>query len=293
MGSTSSGSSTQEAVGCWWWVLVPGRVFSLCLGELIRCSARHRRYALISFGLTAYLVTRPRTGWKALVGFCYLQRVDDILDGHLESDREPENVALEQIDRWESGKFGESTLDRLGGALHRALPQSEKIVAIIREMIIDRRRVRERELLCLEELQAHLERTFGLSLDLMLLAAGAELTSDDAPSIKPLLGWCSVVRDLNEDLELGLINVPEEVAATREVRKWFEQEHERARKLFQETNVELEGLSERSGVGLLRLFHRSVGKYLRSFDAATAADRVIRKLDRLDDARPRSLNCRS
>jgi membrane-associated phospholipid phosphatase len=261
-----------------WWSTGPGKPFSLCLGELVRCSARHRRYALISIGLLGYLLARPRAGWKALVGFCYLQRVDDVLDGHLDCEEEPQDFAQDQVLKWQSGDFDDSSMDTLAKALFRALPQTEKIVAIIEEMIIDRKRVRERELLCEKELKAHLERTFGLSLDLMLLAAGVELRSDDLTPLLPLLGWCSVVRDLEEDLKLGLINVPRESVENQDIEDWFGREFKRAQRLFDETDAVLKGLRGKSGHGLLKLFHRSVRKYLRSHQPSVAAESVSKKL---------------
>lgn len=270
-----------------WWTKGPGRPFALCVGELVRCSARHSRYALIAVALFAYLLVRPRAGWKALVGFCYLQRMDDLLDGHLECEIEPEERALAQIDRWKAGTFGTDTLETLGQALYKSRPSTDKIVAIIQEMVLDRVRVRERTLLDDTALKAHLEQTFTLSLDLMLWPAGAELKARDVPSLAPLLGWCSVVRDLSEDLDLGLVNLP--VEATDSAEEWFVDEHRRARALFDEASVVLGKLQGRSGIGLLRIFHRSVEKYLRSHDAAASAALVLGKMRELDFPRPKAL----
>ena len=254
------------------------RVLSLCLGELVRCTARHRRYGLISVGLLLALVFRPRSGWRALVGFCYLQRIDDLLDGHLSCSVEPDEIAREQIGKWESGEFGDGDLDRLAQKLRRALPKSPNIVSVIEEMRLDRRRVKENLLLSEERLSEHLERTFALSLDLMLAAMDAEVGSTDAPTLLPLLGWCSVVRDLEEDLSLGLVNVPEEVVKSQDFEGWFQKELEKAERAYRRTEKELEALQGRDGVRLLTLFHRSVRKYLRCHRPEQAAETVRRAL---------------
>lgn len=259
--------------------LVHKRLYTLalCFGELVRCSVRQRRYALIAVALLGYLLVRPRAGWRALLGFCYLQRIDDLLDGHLQCSEEPEEVARNQIERWRSGRWTEDQLDLLARSLQSALPEfSERIMALITEMVLDRKRVRERLLLPEALLKEHLERTFSLSLDLMLAASEATVSSANVPSLSPLLGWCSVVRDLKEDLELGLLNVPEEIVASGRVREWFESELEEARLLFQRAEIELKTLKGRSGHGLLKLFHRSVEKYFRSHRSEQAAKMVTR-----------------
>ena len=96
-----------------------------------------------------------------------------------------------------------------------------------------------------------------------------------------------MVRDLSEDLDLGLVNLP--VEATDSAEEWFVDEHRRARALFDEASVVLGKLQGRSGIGLLRIFHRSVEKYLRSHDAAASAALVLGKMRELDFPRPKAL----
>ena len=250
------------------------KVFAICLGELVRCTARHRRYGLISIALLTGLLFHPRAGRRSLLGFCYLQRLDDILDGHLTCDGEPENIAQEQIKKWQGSTFQNGDLDLMGRSLQKAIPETEKIVSIIEEMILDRRRVREKRLLSEQELKEHLEQTFALSLDLMLAASEAEITSADAPALISLLGWCSVVRDLEEDLSLGLVNVPKEVVRSGAVEQWFERELRRAEEEYREVEEQLRKLEGKSGVRLLTVFHRSVGKYLKKHNPNRAAQLV-------------------
>ena len=112
-------------------------------------------------------------------------------------------------------------------------------------------------------------RTFQLSLDLMLSAARAELRSEDVPTLAPLLGWCSVVRDLEEDLALGLVNIPLEVVEQKSFERWVQDETKRASALYEQAKIELAAVRGRSGYRLLHLFHGSVKKYLDRIDPVT------------------------
>lgn len=246
-------------------------VTAFVIDELVRVSLRHRRYALISLALVGVSIFRPRTGAAASVGFAYLQRIDDLLDGHLKPDsasQEPEKVAIDQIEQWRSGQHRTDRLGRLAWSLRRHLPGEElKVVAIIEEMRLDRVRVRDGLVLDQEALWRHLDTTFELSLDLMLSASGCHLRSPDVPTLPRLLGWCSIVRDLEDDLALGLVNLPREVLESGAIEDWFNDERRRAEERFTQVASELERVRGRSGWFLLWLFHRSVSKYLNSHDS--------------------------
>jgi phytoene/squalene synthetase len=203
-----------------------------------------------------------------------LQRVDDLLDGHLTCEGEPEDLARDQLKKWQASTFESDDLDLMAEGLQKALPDNEKIVQIVEEMILDRRRVRENRLLSEQELKEHLQRTFALSLDLMLAASEAEITSADAPALISLLGWCSVVRDLEEDISLGLVNIPEDVFRSGTVAPWFESELKRAEKDYRHAEEQLLKLKGKPGVPLLTLFHRSVKKYLKKHEPNRAAQMV-------------------
>ena len=248
------------------WCQRGGRVFSLSLWELARCSLRHRRYAVIALGLLFHLLCRPKLGWRTLLGFTYLQRIDDIIDGHLTTECEPEDIATQQIRQWKSGDFESDSLSTLGYHLHAALPDSQHIVPLIQEMVLDRQRVRDDKLLNESELQSHLVRTFELSIDLMLSATEADLRCADVQGLSSLLAWCSVVRDLEEDLELGLVNLPQTVWENANFVEWFQRQHQQAVLHYQQAQESLRELQGRSGHRILKLFHRSVKKYLDKND---------------------------
>ena len=256
-----------------WWAQGRGRAVGYCLAELGRYTVRHRRYGFIAVALLLYSLVFPKRGWQMIVGFCYLQRLDDIQDGHLEWEGEPEEEAGRQEELWSQLKFGDSILDVLASRLHQAnLSEQAKLPLIIEEMKQDRQRVRGGEIWPSERLNDHLVRTFQLSLDLMLSAAEVKLRTEDVPSLAPLLAWCSVTRDLEEDLALNLVNIPAEVVEAGSFQQWLESERERAQTLYEKTEAELEAVQDLSGYGLLVLFHRSVKKYLEQTVSAAQSE---------------------
>ena len=62
-------------------------------------------------------------------------------------------------------------------------------------------------------LDAHLADTFTRSLDLQLLLAGSRMRSRDVAPVIACFSRCSALRDLEEDLAHGLVNVPRDVLA--------------------------------------------------------------------------------
>ncbi len=238
------------------------------LQETVRCATRHRRYALIG----AALFATSLLGWKrrrlARVGFCFLQRLDDLLDGQLASDVEPLDIAAQcQRAMRGDGDFPDPTLQTLGACLKLELaerseaPGEEWVHDIIEEMKIDRLRVVRKALLSEEELQRHLDRTFSFSLDLMLLAADSPIRSGQIPHLVRVLGWCSVVRDWEEDLELGLVNVPKDHWRNGTQSIWLRAELKKVGPNLEKAALELQALRGVRGQRLLNVFWRSVRRY--------------------------------
>lgn len=236
-----------------------------CGRELVRLTLRHARYGVIAAALLALRITSPAKGRRAILGFCYLQHLDDLLDGHLSSVEEPEVVARAQLECWQQGWSDEAALSRAGRALRAYGAPQDKIEAVIEEMIIDRARVKGGELLTEARLEKHIENTFRLSLDLMLWAAESPLRAHQTPRLTSLLGWCSLYRDFEEDVALGLFNFPREAAdSVDRLTAWLVEQTGKAQGNYEAAAKELEALASQPGHALLRLFHRSVRKYLKS-----------------------------
>lgn len=284
------------AAACWRiagsWARRPAVVASfdvelLCLRNLARFARRHRRYLLIGIAVLAAGIPRWRRRRLVRVGFVFLQVIDDIVDGHRKEERrvarEPLEAADEMIASLESGRFARHDLARLGVAfredlLARGGPAAlAQAIALVRAMRRDRERVLARAVSTREELLAIHRATFGHSVDLMMLAGDSPLRRDDVPLFIEALGWCSTVRDLEEDLAQGLINVPAEVFAaasaespgaslpaladTLAVREWLREEAVQGAALLDRADVQIEKFEGVRGARTLLRFSRSMRRY--------------------------------
>ncbi|WP_223645080.1 phosphatase PAP2 family protein [Corallococcus sp. EGB] len=262
------------------------RVEALCAREMYRFARRHPRYGLIALVLYQQSLGRWRKARRARVGFSFLQLVDDVLDGDRPVDGEPLDAIDALLHTLETGAPGPATefhdtAISLGQTLLTELTAPEArghVFELVRTMRRDRERVREGRWWDATALQAQLEATFRLSVSLMLHVADAQVRAEESPSLLAALAWCSVMRDLREDLAQGLFNVPVDVAedvraqghdpadfdsllATEPGRAWVRGEYQRARALLDRSAKELASLEGRQGAALLRLFHRSVESF--------------------------------
>ena len=161
-----------------------------------------------------------------------------------------------------------------------------EVIALVRHMTVDRERVEKTLIFDAEQLRRHHRTTFVHSLNLLLIAAGASTRARDVPELVDALGWCSTVRDLEEDFEHGLINVPAEiVTAAREegasldnvrnflsavsVRQWLAEELQRAESLLDAHGQRRAASDDPTGRRILRIFERSIGGYVRRFGAGS------------------------
>jgi membrane-associated phospholipid phosphatase len=282
------------AAVCWRvagaWARRPGVVSAfdvelLCVRNFARFAGRHRRYLFIALAILAAGIPRWRRQRLARAGFAFLQAMDDLLDGDRPSEREPLEVADEMLASLESGEFASHELARLGAAFRHELlarggPEAlASAIALLRAMRNDRCRVLERRVCSREQLRDIHHATFAHSLDAMLLAADSPIRHHEVPLLLEVLGWCSTVRDLREDLAQGLVNIPREVfdsasaerpgvplpllVETRAVQRWLAEEKLRARELLDRTDTQLAGLSGKRGAALLRRFAGSMRRYAR------------------------------
>jgi len=264
-------------------VLAAFDVELLCLRNFGRFIRRHRRYLVITIAVLAAGI--PRWWRQRLVrtGFAFLQATDDLLDGDRPSEREPLEITDELIASLESGHFADDELARLGAAfradlLARGGPAAlATAIQLLRRMQRDRRRMLSREISTSGELEALHAATFGPGLDLMLVAADSTLRSTDVPELVTALGWCSSVRDLQDDLRLQLVNVPSDVVEearaeapdmplasigdTIAVRRWLSQEKAGAVSLLDRAEMRIRNLGSVRGAGLLMRFARSMRRY--------------------------------
>jgi hypothetical protein len=265
----------------------PRGVEWLCVGECLRFSLRHYRYFLIFLVLYWRSVWHWRRTRAARYGFCFLQLYDDIMDGDRVTAAAPDDIAAQTIAEWESGQFrGDTSLSRLGAALKDALqslqlrPEDDPrhdVMMLLKAMHRDAQRVATRATLTHAELKAHLHTTFHHSINLLLISSQMQARAKSVSDLVAALGWCSVERDLEEDLRKGLINVPTEVMNRvtttggnlaehhPEIRSWRKAEKLAVLNRLQNSALTLQALAtyDPHAARLLKLFHRSIERHAK------------------------------
>lgn len=247
------------------------RIEVLCLRELALFTRRHPRYLLTGLAIWSYSLRRWRATRLLRAGFCLAQHIDDVLDGDRPVAGDPVAYARGLL-RIEPGPlaplaaFVLQELDHRGG---RAT-----LDELVEVLIEDRRRMDARRTMSATDLAAHHRKTFRLSLELTLMAAGSNLRAEDAPELVEALAWCSPVRDLKEDLAKGLINIPAEVLdrvpdaadplASDPVKAWLRAQH-------QQGAAAIEALGRKASSPVLTAFHRALAAYERKYARCEAA----------------------
>jgi len=226
-----------------------------CLVQCARFSRRHIRYFVIFLAIYGPSLLHWRRYRAVRTGFCCAQWIDDLLDGDRPSEREP----LEIIDDLLRGTLSSHPLARLTRAFFAEItPQArQELIALVQCMRTDRVRVLGREAWTAAQLDEHHRRTFTLSVNLMLHTAGCTARAERVPSLIDALAWCSVFRDLDDDLRKGLNNIPQGV----DVAEWTRESHTRARITLERSAVEIATLDDARARKILGIFQRSIERF--------------------------------
>jgi hypothetical protein len=229
-----------------------------CLWQCVRFSRRHVRYFVIFLAIYLPSLLHWRRYRAVRTGFCAAQWIDDLLDGDRPSAREPLEIVDEMLD---VGQAPHSGLSRLVAALFEELDDAarEEFLALVRCMRVDRVRVLQQERWTEEQLDAHHEATFRHSVNLLLVTTGCTARAPEVPSLIRALAWCSVFRDLEDDLRKGLVNIPRDADVTR----WTSESHARACIALERSAEEIARLDDPRARRILGIFQRSMEKLAR------------------------------
>jgi membrane-associated phospholipid phosphatase len=265
-------------------VLTAINIELFCLYNFSQFGQRHPRYLLIALGLYKQSIPFFRRSRLLRTGFCFLQLVDDILDGDRECDEEPIDYVNKLVTTIMENEFEDSEVMQLAHAFRRDLYDKggeealNDALTLIHVMQQDRKRVLLGKILSREQLKKHHQKTFTLSVNLMLLAGDAKLRVAQVPELIDAFAWCTTVRDLKEDLAAGLVNIPEDVInnareqgaktlnfkqliKTVAVLNWLHEERTLVQQILDVADRKLEKLHSVKGVGILQLFSRSIRDY--------------------------------
>ena len=175
---------------------------------------------------------------------------------------------------WRSAARRPVPLSRLTRAFFAEVTADARrdFIALVHCMRVDRVRVIRHERWTAERLDEHHRRTFTLSVNLMLHTAGCAARAEQVPSLIDALAWCSVFRDLEEDLRKGLDNIPRGA----DVKDWTRESHARACAALERSAREIAALDDPRARGLLGIFQRSIEKFARRDSGATTARAFLR-----------------
>jgi fatty acid desaturase/membrane-associated phospholipid phosphatase/phytoene/squalene synthetase len=262
-------------------ILAGADIELLCLHNAWLFTRRHRRYGLIAVLLLVDRLPKWRARRVLTTGFCFLQAVDDLMDGDRRSSKDPLIVVDELMQAISEDAFGDDDLMRLAHAFVSdlrsvgAAASIQDALALMAVMRQDRCRATEHAAWEAEALRQHHHNTFALSLNLLLAARGSQLRASDAPGLIQAFGWCSTMRDLREDLNAGLINIPAEVLRMAQMhnagaikldslleheamRAWMRAQRSLAEETLAATRNQLDALKTVPGAQVLNLFARSI-----------------------------------
>ncbi len=266
----------------------------------IRFTYRHRRYGLISLILLVqYGRNRPR-GRRLIIGYCLLQAYDDVMDGDRTYPVSPDIFARQLIQAWQHQRFqSDDELHILAQALSVQLQTLadasaayDDIEQLLRLMYVDYQRAQSHQLLTQTALQQQLHQTFYHSLNILFRTLESPTRADQISELVHALSWCSVVRDWDDDLAAGIINIPAEqwqqtdfpppsptqpangyaLAQHPAIRAWQQAQRIATQQQLAQLNQRLQAQPlDPIGERIVRLFARSVAKFVHSLKSVQAA----------------------
>jgi len=266
------------------------RIEALCLREVSFFARRHPRYLAAAVALWVHGLPRWRATRLLRAAWCLAQQVDDVLDGDRkvpalgqEPARSPD-AYVDLLIREMTGEAprGQAPEEVLAAFVWDGMEAEQRaallaLFALLRE---DRRRMDARVAWNAAALAEHHRQTFACSLDLSFALDGSTLRAADVQELVAGLAWCSPVRDLKEDLERGLINIPsellertiagaasspEELLDAPSVRAWLDGEHVRGAAAIQALGRKLPTLRDRRGRVFAAAFHRALVSYEKKY----------------------------
>lgn len=264
----------------------------VCLREFWFFIRRHIRYLFIFVAIYRYSLFRWHKTQIIRAGFCLAQHVDDVLDGDRNVEKRPGSYVQELIRQintsdydssWPLAHLAEWVMTELNRYRTETDDPRSDLLKLFEVMLYDRQRIDKNLLLSGDELAEHHYKTFHFSLNIMLIMIQAELRAKDTIDLIGALSWCSPMRDLKEDLEKGLVNIPRPVLeeswkqgakrlnyhsliATLAIKKWIRSEYQRGKWYVDAFSEKLEGLKEKRGAEVLGLLWKAIKQHTEKFE---------------------------
>ncbi len=267
------------------------RIEKICLDEFGFFIRRHRRYLVTFLAIYFYSLFSWRRLALLRAGHCLIQHLDDVLDGDRPVDVHPLVYVDNLLRQIESGEYNlTQPISALAcfvsaeadSRLKAGTDIRATLLALIKTLRFDRERLDAHAVLSKAELEEQHRRTFVYSINVSLMMVDSSLRADDIPEMVGAFLWCSPMRDLHDDLQRGLINVPREVAeqaqregaqsltydaliATPAVHTWIQQEFQLGQQNLQAVPTRLKKYWNKRGALEILAFFLEIKRYARLY----------------------------
>jgi hypothetical protein len=262
----------------------------ICLKQFFYFCQRHRRYAMIFLVMYATSLRRWRKTRPIRTAYCFVQLMDDIVDGDRHFDGDPGFFVNSIIEELRNGQFShENDASKLVAQFCQDISSrpdastlNKKLIGLLETLRVDFERRINHLTLPRATLDRHHRTTFELSLDITLALADSETRASHAPGLVKSLVWCSVMRDLREDLAAGIINIPQEVLilpghvlkradidsilSHEGVREWIRTEYSVSQKDLQAAKEDIDRIDERTGKRIATVFWKGISAYVPKYE---------------------------
>lgn len=173
-----------------------------------------------AFGLYALSTQGREIGRAVRRGYLFMRHIDDVVDGDRTDVNDPVSYVLDLKNQVQTGTFRRDTniselakqsLEFLDKVKRPADNPRQDFIDGIDAMLFDQMRANIRRALDRDELEKHLELTISPGLNILLTGISSSLRAPDISGFSRGLARVYSVRDLDEDWENGIINIPREV----------------------------------------------------------------------------------
>lgn len=170
-------------------------------------------------GLYILSLADSEVGRLARASYFFIRHVDDVLDGGGVPISDPFSYVISMRDQISTGEFRETppivelaryALIVFGERAQEGDDPKQDMLNAIDTIVFDYERSRKRRPLSADGLEDYYRSAFFPVVNLMLIGLGSKFRATDIPGLSLCQGRVYTVRDLEEDWEQGIINVPNE-----------------------------------------------------------------------------------
>lgn len=197
----------------------PLQVEKTNLGIFLRLLHRNIRYLVIVLPMYGRSLTHFQRSHHLRSAYCLARYIDDLLDGDIctPPGKSPQQVVcqmmgkIENYDILEVDKFtqlGRYVFHHLDQLPDQGVAPSCELKKLIQYMLFDRMRMDHHSVWPAEALKQHHLGIFCSALHVTLCISGATYDPDHIIPLAQAQGCLYTIRDLKDDLERGIINIP-------------------------------------------------------------------------------------